>query len=88
MPYPKQVSICKIFSSSHCISIACKAIVDHVLAGDVTRVARYQARFAGVVFPGETIVTSVWEDGDKLLIQASTKERSTPVITNSAIWLR
>ena len=28
--------------------IACKAIVDQVLGGDVTQVARYQARFAGV----------------------------------------
>jgi acyl dehydratase len=68
--------------------IVCKAAVDAGLSGATDRVARYQARFAGVVFPGETIVTSIWEDGDKLLIQASTKERSTPVITNSAIWLR
>jgi hypothetical protein len=40
--------------------VVCKAVVDNALDGDVTRVARYQVRFAGVVFPGETIVTSVW----------------------------
>src|SRR5207237_10378966 len=38
--------------------IACKAVVDTALGGDVTKVARYQVRFAGVVFPGETLVTS------------------------------
>jgi acyl dehydratase len=65
--------------------IVCKAVVDHVLDGDVTRVARYEARFAGVVFPGETIVTSMWREGDKVLIRAATKERDTAVITNSAI---
>ena len=33
--------------------INCKAAVDAALGGDVTKVARYQARFAGVFFPGE-----------------------------------
>ncbi len=31
--------------------IVCKAVVDEVLGGDVTKVARYQARFAGVGLP-------------------------------------
>ena len=68
--------------------VVCKAVVDNVLDGDVTKVARYQVRFAGVVFPGETVVTSVWREGDRLLITAKTKERDTPVITNAAIELR
>ncbi len=68
--------------------IVCKAVVDHCLGGDVAKVARYQARFAGVVFPGETIVTSAWQDGKQILIQAGTKERSSPVISNAAITLR
>ncbi len=56
----------------------CKAVVDEILDGDVTKVARYQVRFAGVVFPGETIVTSVWRDGDdNLLVAAHTKERDS-----------
>jgi acyl dehydratase len=68
--------------------IVCKAAVDQALGGDVTRVARYQARFAGVVFPGETIVTSLWNEGDRIAIAATTKERGAPVISNSAITLR
>ncbi len=68
--------------------IVCKAVVDHALGGDTAKVARYQVRFAGVVFPGETIVTSMWREGDKVLIQAKTKERGSPVITNAAIWVR
>jgi acyl dehydratase len=65
----------------------CKAVVDKALDGDTTKVTRYQARFAGVVFPGETIVTSLWKEGDKILVNAKTKERDTPVITNSAITI-
>jgi acyl dehydratase len=68
--------------------IVCKAAVDHALDGDPTKVARYQVRFAGVVFPGETIVTSLWREGKQILIQAKTKERDTPVITNAAITVR
>ncbi len=68
--------------------IVCKAAVDGALGGDTAKVARYQARFAGVVFPGETIVTSLWNEGDHLLLAAKTKERDTPVITNAAIRLR
>jgi acyl dehydratase len=68
--------------------IACKAIVDHVLGGDPTRVARYQARFAGIGFPGETCLTSYWKEGDKVLLRMDSKERSAPIITNAAVTLR
>jgi acyl dehydratase len=68
--------------------IVCKAVVDNALGGDTAKVARYQARFAGVVFPGETIVTSFWKEGNTILIDAKTKERGTPVITNAAITTR
>ncbi|MEE8384565.1 MAG: MaoC/PaaZ C-terminal domain-containing protein [Dehalococcoidia bacterium] len=68
--------------------VVCKAVVDGVLEGDVTKVARYQVRFTGVVFPGETVVTSVWREGNQLLLAAKTKERDTPVVSNAAIELR
>lgn len=68
--------------------VICKAAVDGALAGDVAKVARYQVRFAGVVFPGETIITSIWREDGRLLIAAKTKDRDTPVVTNSAIDLR
>ena len=68
--------------------IVCKAVVDAMLDGDVTKVARYQARFAGVLFPGETIETSMWREGNQILINAKCKERGAPVISNAAITLR
>jgi acyl dehydratase len=68
--------------------IVCKAVVDNVLDGDVTKVARYQVRFAGVVYPGETIQTNVWKEGDQLLIRALVKEREAPALTNAAITVK
>jgi acyl dehydratase len=68
--------------------IVCKAAVDEALGGDVTKVARYQARFKGVFFPGETMVTSIWREGSRLLIASASKERGTPVISNACITVR
>ena len=68
--------------------LVCKAVVDTLLDGDVTAVARYQVRFAGVVFPGETVVTSMWREGDRIVLSATTKERGQPVLSNAAIWTR
>ncbi len=67
--------------------IVCKAAVDRALGGDVARVARYQARFAGVFFPGETMVTSIWREPSKLLVASTSKERGTAVISNAALTL-
>ena len=68
--------------------IACKAAVDAACGGDTSRVARYQARFAGVAFPGETLVTSLWQEGDTVLLAAQSKERGAPVLSNAALTLR
>ena len=45
--------------------MTCKALVDTLLDGDAAQVGSYGARFAGVVFPGETIRASVWRAGDR-----------------------
>ena len=67
--------------------IVCKAAVDTVLGGDPGRARRYRARFAGVVFPGETVVTRMWVEGDKILLEASVEERDATVLSNAAMWL-
>ena len=64
--------------------VVLKAAVDAVLDGP-TGVSSYAARFAGIVYPGETIVTDVWDEGEQVLIAATTKERGEPVISNAAI---
>jgi acyl dehydratase len=41
--------------------MTCEAMVDARLDGDVGRVRSYGARFAGVVFPGETLRANIWK---------------------------
>ena len=65
--------------------IACKAIVDHVLDGDTSRVTGYAARFAGVAFPGETYRIAYWKEDDRILLDVTSKERDARIISNAAV---
>ncbi|MDT5075243.1 MAG: hypothetical protein QOH82_4563 [Mycobacterium sp.] len=60
--------------------IGAKALVDEFLDGDVSRVASYGARFAGVVYPGETLKANVWKDGDRLLAVLTAPSRDDAVV--------
>jgi len=68
--------------------MSCKAAVDALLDGDVSKVAAFRGRFAGVVFPGETIVVRLWDEGDLIVLDACTQERESPAISNAYISLR
>ncbi len=68
--------------------VVCKAIVDTCLGGDTAKVAGYAARFAGVGFPGETYLIDYWNEGDRIFVEATSKERDAKVISNCAVTLR
>ncbi|ORW04321.1 MaoC/PaaZ C-terminal domain-containing protein [Mycobacterium kyorinense] len=60
--------------------ITCKAVVDACLDSDVSRVASYGARFAGVVFPGETLRAGVWKEDGRLLASVVAPGRENAVV--------
>ncbi|QIX26843.1 3-alpha,7-alpha,12-alpha-trihydroxy-5-beta-cholest-24-enoyl-CoA hydratase [Nocardioides sp. JQ2195] len=51
--------------------IVLREVTDLVLAGEAARVGGFAARFAGVVFPGETIRVQTWDEGDRVIISAT-----------------
>ena len=62
--------------------IVAKAVVDSVLEGRPSEMRSIRARFSGHVFPGETIVTSIWQEGDEFAVSAQVEERATEVIAD------
>ena len=68
--------------------IVSKAVVESVLGGDPGLVSAFTARFTGHVFPGETLVTRIWSEGDRHLISTETLERGTTVLSNAALTSR
>ncbi|MEU2222287.1 MaoC/PaaZ C-terminal domain-containing protein [Streptomyces sp. NPDC018347] len=64
-----------------------KAVVDTLLDGDVTRVRSYGTRFAGVVFPGETLRVRMWRrGGTEVRVAVSVVERDdAPVLADTVV---
>lgn len=65
--------------------IVCKAAVDGMLDGDVTKVRGFETRFAGVVFPGEMLSTSVWREDGRLVLRTTVDERDNAAALSDTI---
>lgn len=64
--------------------LVAKALVDGLLDGDASRLRSLSVRFAGSIFPGQSISTSVWRDGEQLVLKSSCPERDgAPVLTHA-----
>ncbi|MEU3724387.1 MaoC/PaaZ C-terminal domain-containing protein [Streptomyces sp. NPDC031705] len=63
-----------------------KAVVDTLLGGDVSRVRAYRTRFAGIVFPGETLRIRMWQEAGRVLVSATAVERDdAPVLADTVV---
>jgi acyl dehydratase len=64
--------------------LVAKALVDGLLDGDASRLRSLSVRFAGSIFPGQSIATSVWREGERLVLRSSCPERDhAPVLTHA-----
>ncbi|MEV7034363.1 MaoC/PaaZ C-terminal domain-containing protein [Streptomyces sp. NPDC093272] len=63
-----------------------KAVVDTLLGGDVSRVRSYTTRFAGVVYPGETLRIRMWRGDARVRVAVSAVEREdAPVLADTVV---
>jgi acyl dehydratase len=60
-----------------------KALVDALFGGDVTQLGSYGARFAGVVFPGETLRVDAWKDGGRYVANVVAPSRDNAAVLSN-----
>ncbi len=66
---------------------ACRAIVTTICDYDHTMIRGFDLRFSAPVYPGETIITDIWRDGDIVSFQCRLKERDLVVVKNGKCTL-
>jgi (3R)-3-hydroxyacyl-CoA dehydrogenase / 3a,7a,12a-trihydroxy-5b-cholest-24-enoyl-CoA hydratase / enoyl-CoA hydratase 2 len=65
-----------------------RAVLHEFCGDDPGRFKAIKARFSRHVYPGETIITEMWQDKpDKIILRSKTAERGEFCLTNAAVWL-
>lgn len=67
---------------------ACRSVLQTICKYDHTLITGFDVRFSSPVFPGETIVTDMWKDGNVVSFRSKVKERDVVVINNGKCTLR
>ena len=64
---------------------ACRAVLSTVAQYQPERIRQFDVRFSKPVFPGETLVVEMWQDGGTISYRASVKERPGTVVLNNGL---
>jgi 3-hydroxyacyl-CoA dehydrogenase/3a,7a,12a-trihydroxy-5b-cholest-24-enoyl-CoA hydratase len=65
---------------------AARAAIRALAGGDPRTLRRFQARFAGSVYPGETLRTELWrESATRAVLRTTAVEREVAVLTHAAV---
>jgi acyl dehydratase len=61
---------------------ACRAVLRSMCNLDPARITEFDARFSGVMFPGETLRFELWKDGNVVSFRARCIERDSIILDN------
>ena len=61
-----------------------RAVLAAYCGNDPARLKRFEVRFAGVVFPGETITTDMWQVSPTTIVLTAKTERGQAVLSGAA----
>jgi acyl dehydratase len=67
---------------------ACRAVLKAICNYDHTLIGGFDVRFSSPVFPGETIITEMWKDGNVVSFRSKLKERDVVVLNNGKCTLK
>ncbi|MDX2158857.1 MAG: MaoC/PaaZ C-terminal domain-containing protein [Hyphomicrobiaceae bacterium] len=66
---------------------ACRTVLREIAKYDHTRIRGFDVRFSSPVYPGETVLTDMWVDGNVVSFRCRLKERDVTVINNGKCML-
>ncbi len=61
-----------------------RAVVTHVCSGDPNRLVALQGQFRKPVWPGDTLIVEGWQEGERVLLRATTAERPEEIVFGNA----
>ena len=64
-----------------------RQVLKQFAGGDSRLFKSIRVRFADTVFPGETLKTELWKEGQKIVLRCTAVERNKVVISNAAVEL-
>jgi acyl dehydratase len=67
--------------------IACRAALAKLCSFDHTRIGRFDVRFSAPVFPGDTVATELWADGNIISFRCRVPARDSIAIDNGLCTL-
>jgi len=66
-----------------------RAVVNHACGGDPDVLRRLRGQFSNPVFPGDTLIIRGWDEGERVILDVTTKERpDKPCLSNAYAVLR
>ncbi|MFD8500721.1 MaoC/PaaZ C-terminal domain-containing protein [Amycolatopsis sp. NPDC059657] len=69
--------------------IVAKTVTDAFLDGDCSRFGSFSTKFAGVVYPGETLRTRVWQEPGRFVVLTTAPERDdAPVLADTVLGVK
>jgi acyl dehydratase len=66
-------------------AIVLREVIDLMLGGEATAVDGFGARFAGVVFPGETLALSAWDEPEGIVVTATVGDDARPALSDCLV---
>ncbi len=61
--------------------ITCRAVLEHVVNFDESRIKSHAGRFSSPIIPGDTLTVELWVDDDIVSFQAKVSDRDAVVLT-------
>lgn len=65
-----------------------RAVLKHFCDNIPNRLGSLSVRFSNAVYPGETLITEMWQDDERIILQTRVKERDVVVLDNAQATLK